>query len=108
VNGAEVELVDESSQGLRRGGASAVLRRVAGVSEPGQIDGDHAVLGGQERDQLVKRPPGLGEPVHEQNRSAVRPGADVVQVGVVEEGVVVGDLGDRGAGRDAGHACSFR
>ena len=46
VNRAEAQLVDQESQGLRRGRAGAFVRCVAGVSEPGQVDGDHAVLGG--------------------------------------------------------------
>ena len=107
VHRTEVQLLDQLAQGLRRGGAGEFVGRVSGVPEPRQVDGDDAVLGREARDQLVERPPALREPVDEQHRGAVRPGADVVQVGVVEGGVVVGDLGDRGAGGGDGHARSL-
>jgi hypothetical protein len=67
-----------------------------GVAEAAQVDGEHPVALGEQRDQFVEDPPGLREAVHQQHG---RPGpacADVVQFGAVDGGAVVVDAGDGG------------
>jgi hypothetical protein len=76
---------------------------VTGVAEAGEVDGDDAVLWGDQRDELVKRPPALRKPVNEQDRVAIGAGGDVVHAPPVERGAVVGDFGDRGAGAGLRH-----
>ena len=89
-------MLDQLPQALRCEGARVVARLVTGVAEAGKVDSDHAMLTGKQRNELAKRPPGLREPVHEQDGGAVGPGSDVMQFVAVERGGVVGDLRDRG------------
>lgn len=59
---ADVELLDQKVQVLGRGGAVVLARPVAGVAEAAQIDGEDPVALGEQRDELVEGPPGLGNP----------------------------------------------
>ena len=57
------------------GGRRAVVVGAGGrgVAEAAEVDGEHAVVLGEQRDQLVEDPPGLGEPVDQHHGGAVDP-----------------------------------
>jgi hypothetical protein len=94
VNRSETEVDDQLTQAVGHRDAGVVLQVSGGVTEAGEVDGENAVLASEQRDELVKRPPGLGKAMHEHDGGAVCAGADPVQVRAVQPGVVVGDLGD--------------
>src|SRR5690606_354718 len=107
-DGAHAELSDESVQILGGVGAGETVLGGGGVTEAAEVDGEHAMIGGEQRDHTVEGPPGLRESVHEQDGGAAGSGGDVVQARSVDFGDVVSDLGDGGAGRgDDGHDLSF-
>lgn len=106
VDRPQVEVVDQRAQAGGHRGAGVVVQVGAGVAEAGEVDGEDPVLGREQRDQLVERPPRLGEAVDEQDRGAVSAGADPVQVGAAQPGVVVGHRGDGGAEGGRGHGRS--
>jgi hypothetical protein len=96
-----IELPDEKVQILSRRRAVILARLVAGVTEAAQVDGEDAVAGREQRDELPEGPPGLGKPVDQQDRSSAGPGRDVVQPGPVDLRIVVRDPRQRGtSGRD--------
>ena len=76
-----------------RGGAGVVTWAVARVTEAAQINCVDTVAGGEQRDELVKCPPRLGESMDQQNRSSFRARSHVVEIGPVDRGVVVRDAG---------------
>jgi hypothetical protein len=80
VHGPQVEALDQTVQAASGGPARVRTRLGAGIAEPREVDRDHVVVGGEQWDELVEGPPGFGEAVHEQDRSAGVAGGDVVQV----------------------------
>src|ERR1700728_2839524 len=80
-------------QVLGRGLAVVVARRGVGVTEAAQVHGEDLVTGGEQGDELAEGPPGLGEPVDQQDRGPGGPGGSVVQGRPVDLGAVVGDPG---------------
>src|SRR5205823_5386957 len=94
VDRAEAEVLDQPVQVLGRGLAVVIVRRGVGVTEATQVHGDDPVAGGEQGDELAEGPPGLGEPVDQQDRGPGGPGSGVVQGRSIDVGAVVGDLGD--------------
>src|SRR6266581_4884245 len=62
-----------------------------------------AVKRGEQGDELAEGPPGLGEPVDQQDRVSGGPCGDVVQGRSVDVGAVVGDPRHGGTGWCGGH-----
>src|ERR1700691_5986502 len=54
-----IEVPDEKMQVLGRRRAVILARLVAGVAEATQVDGEDAVAGREQRDELPEGPPGL-------------------------------------------------
>jgi hypothetical protein len=71
----------------------------SGVAEAAEVDGEHSVLLGERRDELVERPPALGKPVNEQYGRAGVSCGDVVQLRSVQMHAVMDDAVDGGARR---------
>src|SRR5438093_1465892 len=65
VHRAEIQLLDQLAQTFGGERARVVTGSVGGVAKAGQVDGDHAVLGGQGRDDAPKRPPALRKAMDE-------------------------------------------
>jgi hypothetical protein len=68
VDRADIELFDEKVQVFGRGRAVVLARCVVGVAKATEVDGVDAVVSREQRDELAEGPPGLGEPVDQQDR----------------------------------------
>ena len=91
VDRPDPELPDEKVQVFSRRRAAVLARLVAGVAEAAQVDGEDAVAGREQRDELPEGPPGLGKPVDQQDRRSAGSRRDVVQPGSVDLRAVVRD-----------------
>lgn len=65
---SDARLGDEGMEVLRGIGAGEPVGNGGGVPEAAEVDGEHAVAGGEQRDQAVECQPCLWESVHQQDR----------------------------------------
>jgi len=91
VHRPDVEVGDQLVQVLGRGRAVVPAGPVVRVAEAAQVDGEDPVVRREQRDEPVEGPPGLGEAVDQQDRRSAGARGDVVQLGSVGLGAVVGD-----------------
>lgn len=78
-------------QVLRGGLAVIVALPIGGVSEPAQVYRKDAVPRREKRNQLVKRPPCLGESMDQQDRRSARSCGDIMKRGSIDFYMVVPD-----------------
>ena len=72
VHRSDVEAADESEQVFSGDRTAVIVVGDVGVPESAKIDCEHTMTLGEQRDELVKGPPGLGETMNEKHgRSGV-------------------------------------
>jgi hypothetical protein len=109
VHRPNVDCRDQGVQIFGGIGTAEILRGDRRITETAEVNSEHTVLLGEQRDDFVERPPRLRKTVDEQDGRPVDACGDVVECRTIDVEVVMADLrngptarGDGGAG-NCGH-----